>query len=255
MWVLYSHPSRVSITRSYYVFREKVMEDMQFIPSENPGSVERHLIRRENNPLFVERQTTVNSETLMQAQQEDHELLQKFMLDFKETMFKAVDFKPNEDSEVILEIKDSLDKLYATSSTVADDQTRIRESIKKFLNVIMQAVRSGAGNDSHALQELEQEEKAREANFMFLDSKLAADILDPDSPIDESDLIPTLLSADKDDLAITVQLFDQKQISYILSEGENLLNTLDAKGIDVKTNAENFVFIEGYLEFINQQIA
>jgi len=230
------------------------MEDMQFIPSENPGSVERHLIRRNNNPLFSERQTVVNSDSLMNAQKEDHELLQKFMLEFKQTMLKAVDFKSNEDSEVILEIKDTLDKLYATSSTVADDQTRIRESIKKFLNVIMQSVISGAGNDSHALQELEQEEKAREANFMFLDSKLAADILDPESPIDESDLIPTLLSADKDELAITIQLFDKKQLSFILGEGENLLNSLDSEGVDVKQAAENFVFIEGYQEFLKQQV-
>ena len=229
------------------------MEDMTFIPSENPGAFERHLIRRENNPLFGDRQTEVNSDTLMDVQKKDHEILQQFMLDFKEVMTKAISFKPNEDSEVILEIKDALDKLYGVSVCVADDQSRVRESIKKLIAVIMQSVRKGAGDDAHALQELDQEDMAREGNFNFLDSKLVADILDPDSPIEDVDLIPTLLSAQKDDLALASQLFDKEQLVFILSEGEKLLNRLEAEGHDVRKAAENFVFIEGYKQFLEQQ--
>jgi len=231
-----------------------MMEDMTFIPSENPGAFERHLIRKHNNPLFEERQTKINSDTLMEVQKKDHDILQQFMVDFKEVMTKAVTFKPNEDSEVILEIKDKLDKLYATAASVADDQTRVRESIKKLLGVIMQSVRQGAGDDAHALQELEQEEGARAANFEFLESKLVADILDPESPIDNDDLIPTLLSVeDKDELALATQLFDLEQVSFLLAEGEELLNKLDKKGEDVKAAAENFVFIEGYKQYLEQQ--
>jgi len=230
------------------------MEDMTFIPSENPGAFERHLIRRYNNPLFEDRQTEISSDTLMVAQKKDHDILQQFMVDFKETMTKAVTFKPNEDSEIILEVKDKLDKLYATSASVADDQTRVKESIKKLLTVIMQSVRQGAGKDTHALQELDQEEGARAANFEFLESKLVADILDPDSPIDNDDLVPTLLSVkDKDELALVTQLFDLEQITFLLGGGEALLNKLDAAGKDVKEAAENFVFVEGYKHYLEQQ--
>ena len=230
------------------------MEDITFIPSDNPGAFERHLIRRNDNILFGDRQTEITSDTLMDAQKKDHDILQQFMLDFRETMTKAVSFKPNEDSEVILEVKDKLDKLYATSVSVADDQTRVREAIKKLLTVIMQSVRKGAGDDAHALQELDQEEGARTANFEFLESKLVADILDPDSPIENDDLIPTLLSIDdKDELALVTQLFDLEQITFLLAEGESLLNKLDAEGKDVKNAAENFVFIEGYKQYLEQQ--
>jgi hypothetical protein len=117
----------------------------------------------------------------------------------------------------------------------------------------MTSVRKGASDDAQALKELEQEDNAREANFHFLASKLAADILDPDSPITDTDLVPTLLSAEKEDLALASQLFDKEQLSYILSEGEALLNLLEAEGHDVKTPAENFVFIEGYKVFLEQQ--
>ena len=109
------------------------------------------------------------------------------------------------------------------------------------------------GLQTHALQELDQEDMAREANFAFLESKLVADILDPDSPIEDKDLIPTLLSASKDDLALANQLFDQEQLIYILTEAESLLNKLESEGHDVKNAAENFVFIEGYKQFIDQQ--
>jgi len=226
---------------------------MKFIPSQNPGAFERHLIRREKNPLFEERQTLINSDSLMEAQKKDHEILQKFMLDFREVMSQTVSFKANEDSEIILKVKDKLDKLYATSVSIADDQNKVRESIKKLLTIIMKSVRKGAENDTHALQELDQEDMAREANFAFLESKLVADILDPDSPIENEDLIATLLSASKDDLALANQLFDQEQLTYILTEAESLLNKLESEGHDVKNAAENFVFIEGYKQFIEQQ--
>jgi len=223
-----------------------------FYPSENPGAHERHLIRRNNNILFGSRQTEVDSDSLQENQKKDHDILQQFMVDFRETMTKAVSFKPNEDSEVILEVKDRLDKLYASAVSVADDQTRVRESIKKLLSVIMQSVRQGAGNDAHALQELDQEDAAREANFAFLESKLVADILDPDSPIENDDLVPTLLSADKDDLALATQLFDEEQMTFLLGTAEKLLNKLDAEGHDVKQAAENYVFMEGYLTFLKE---
>jgi hypothetical protein len=232
------------------------MEDMTFIPSDNPGAFERHLIRRNNNVLFGDRQTEITSDSLQEVQKKDHEIIQQFMLDFRDTMAKVAAFKPNEESEVILEVKDTLDKLYATSATVGDDQTRMKESIKKLLGVIMGSVRQGAGDDAHALQELDQEDGAREANFEFLESKLVADILDPDSPIDNDDLLPTLLSEkNKDDLALACQLFDKEQVSFLLIEGETLLNTLDKEGKDVQEAAENFVFIEGYKQYLEQQEA
>lgn len=224
-----------------------------FLPSVNPGAHERHLIRRSDNVLFGSRQTEVDSDSLQENQKKDHDVLQQFMLDFRDVVTKAVALKPNEDSEVILEVKDKLDKLYASSVSVADDQNRTRESIQKLLLVIMKSVRKGAEGDTHALQELDQEDMAREAHFKFLESTLVADILDPDSPIEDVDLVPTLLSAEKDDLALACQLFDDGQLSYILTEGENLLNKLDAEGQDVKTASENYVFIEGYKQFMEQQ--
>jgi len=227
--------------------------DATFYPSENPGAHERHLIRRHENILFGDRATEVTSNSLQQNQKIDHDILQRFMLDFREVVNKAVALKPNEDSEVILAVKDQLDKIYASSISVADDQTRVKESIKKLLNVVMLSVRKGAAQDPQALQELAQEDTAREANFTFLESKLVADILDPESPIDNEDLLPTLLCAEKDDLALATQLFDLEQITFLLEQGKQLLDKLDAEAEDITQAAENYVFMEGYLKFLEQR--
>ncbi len=227
--------------------------DITFFPSENPGAYERHLIRRHDNELFGDRATTVDSDSLQAAQKRDHDLLQQFMLEFREVMNTTVALKSNEDSEVILAVKNNLDKLYANSVSVADDQTKVQQSLEKLIQVVMQSVKKGAENDAQALQELAQEESAREAHFAFLQSKLVADILDPDSPIENEDLLPCLLCAEKDDLALATQLFDLEQIGFLLQQGKFLLDKLDEKGIDVTTAAENYVFMEGYQRFLEQR--
>jgi len=116
----------------------------------------------------------------------------------------------------------------------------------------MQSVKKGAENDPKALQELAQEESAREAHFAFLQSKLVADILDPESPIENEDLLPTLLCAEKDDLALASQLFDIEQVTFLLEQGKLMLDKLDVEGKDITKAAENYVFLEGYKKFLEQ---
>lgn len=227
------------------------MTDFILQPSENPGSHERHLNRKHNNPLFAEKQVERNQETMLKAQQEDHEILLEFHEQFQKAVHDTVELKPNVDSDIVLKLKDNLDRLYEKASIVADDQTYTKESIKKLISVIMQSIRNGAGNDMQAHQELDQEEAAREAHFQMLESKLVADLLDPDSPIHKDELIPTLLSAKKDNLALAIRLFDEDQLSLIILDGEKLINALGAQQVDITAAAENLVFIQGYVEFLN----
>ena len=224
-----------------------------FYPSQYPGAYERHFLRRNENPLFGLRQTDPASDNLQRWQAKDHDILQGFIIDFRELLGRVTQLKANENSDVILEIKDRLDALYSQSACVADDQSLMQESIKKLLDVVTQSIRKSANDNKQALQELEQEEKAREANFKFLESNLVADILDPKSPIENNDLLPTLLSAEKDDLALAVQLFDEKQMGLLLSEGSLLLEGLNKKGSNTKKAIENFGFMESYLSFLKQQ--
>ncbi|MEE9350949.1 MAG: hypothetical protein V3U78_01715, partial [Thiotrichaceae bacterium] len=111
--------------------------------------------------------------------------------------------------------------------------------------------RNGAGTDVQAHKELDQEEAARDAHFGMLSTPLVADLLAPESPIHKDELVPTLLSAEKDELAPAIQLFDQDQLTLIIREGEDLINSLLNQNIDINSAAENLVFIQGYIEFLD----
>ncbi len=222
---------------------------MIFKPSDNPGSFERHLLRKVDNPLFTD-SPELNDDTLEEVQRQDHDIIVQFMQTFQKTLEKTVALKGNEESDVVLGLKDQLDKLYEQASAVGDDQAKVRKGIIKLLEVIMLSVRKGASDDDHAHQELDQEGEARKAHFALLDSPLVADFLNPASPIAENELVPTLLSAEKDELALVVQIFDEEQIESVITQSADLISKLDVQGVDTVKASENGVFIQGYLEYL-----
>lgn len=217
-------------------------------PSEHPGSHERHLLRKASNPLFPNA-PTLDDDNLIDAQRLDHEALQTFNTEFRALLEKTTSLTGNVESEVILQLKDRLDRAYETASSIGGNTTAMKGAIRKLLGFMMASVRRGAGNDAHAHLELDQEETAREAHFALLDASLVADLLHPESPIHPDELLPTLLSADKDELQLALQMFDEVQLLAILSQGAALLEQLQGEGVDVSLPQEKLAFMQGYAEF------
>ncbi len=224
---------------------------MIFKKSDNPGSHERHLLRRNNNPLFQTRQSELNDDSMMVAQEKDHNEILKFHEGFKKVLNDTINLKPNEESDVILELKNRLEALYEQAHRIGDDQSETKAALKKLLDVIMVSIRKGAGNDVQAHQELDQEETARKAHFELLESPLVADILNPDSVISEDDLVPCLLSSSKDELSKVLQLFDQTQLISIAVRADELITTLLKEKQNIPEAIENLIFIQGYIEYIS----
>jgi hypothetical protein len=194
---------------------------MSLLFSERPGRHERHLLRKYENPLFPEAARRLTQEQLTEAQRLDHEELVAYIGDLRNMVGEAVALGPYEQSDVILELKERLDQAYETACRLADDQTPNKEAIKKLVEVIMQSVWKGAGNDTLAHQELEQEEIARQAHFELLESPLVADLLDPESPIAQDELLPSLLSAEQADFEAAITLFDSAQLEALLNQAES----------------------------------
>lgn len=218
-------------------------------PSEQPGSCERHLLRKANN-LFFPDKTELNDDNLLTAQTKDHNARQQFSNDFITLVNDITALSSNVDSEMILELKNQLDQAYEKASVVGGDQSKSKDAIRKLITHIMAAVRRSAGNDMQAQRELDQEQEAREAHFALLESPLVADLLNPDSPIHTDELIPTLLTASKEDLQLALQIFDEVQLVTILGSGAELVEQLQDDGVDVSDALEKLAFIQGYAEFI-----
>jgi len=216
--------------------------------AEHPGSHERHLLRKAANPLF-ENAVILDDDALLDAQRSDQGALAAFQAEFQQLLEATIALKGTVESDVVLQLKDRLDRAYETASHLAGEQSAVKEAIRKLLRFIMGAVREGAGNDAQAHHELDQEEMAREAHFSLLGSRVVADLLNPASPIQPDELIPTLLSSSKDELQLALQLFDEVQLLAILTDGAKRLEHLQDNGIHVEEAWQTLAFMQGYAEF------
>lgn len=196
--------------------------------SEKPGARERHLLRRKNNPLFPPERQTVSPQEFAQTLRQDREDVTGFMQHFQDLVAKAVNLETNADSQVILDLKQELDHSYETCCGLSDDQSEIKQAIRKLLQVIMKAIWLGAEQDPQAQSKLRDEETARNLHFQLLETPLVADLLNPESPIQQNELSPTLLSASEAELHQALQLFEAEQLASICSEGKQLLLNLEA---------------------------
>lgn len=191
--------------------------------SQRPGRHERHYRCRIGNPLFSDSPARPDDAALLEAQRLDHEELLGFLADLRATVRRAAELQPNEGSEVILEIKERLDRLYEMSAGLAEDHDNNQAALTQLLEVIMRNVERGAAGDPQALDKLAQERLARAAHFALLASPLVADLLHPQSVISAADLAPTLLSATEDELAPALQLFDLEQAIQLYSDARECL--------------------------------
>lgn len=201
---------------------------MTLIFSQRPGRHERHLIRKLDNPLFPEGQRTASPQRLLDAQERDHDELVEFIGAFRALVQRAIHLKATEESQVVLELKEALDRAYEQASALADDQTATKQAIVKLVGVVMDAVRAGAAGDPVALKELADEETARAAHFRLLEQPLVADILDPRSVIGPDELAATLLSESEAAVTAALELLDNNQLGVIQQEASALLARLHA---------------------------
>lgn len=200
---------------------------MQVPFSEHPGRHERHFRRKLHNALFNDPLDGYSDEQLLEVQRLDHEELIGFLGELREHVQLAVDLKPNEESQVVLDLKERLDKLYEKASGLADDQSGNKSALRQLIAVIMKTVRAQAQGDALAASELEQEEEARTLHFSLLEQPLVADLLHPESLIGSSELVPTLLSEHEDAVASALELFDAQQLTVIHAQAAQLLGARD----------------------------
>ena len=122
--------------------------------SNQPGVRERHLLRKRDNPLFSGDARDITNEELATARLDDGLEMDKFVQEFQELVQRAVELDPNTPSETILEIKEQLDHSYQRACALPGDQSAIKKAIRQLIEVIMNAVRSGIGNDAYATRQL-----------------------------------------------------------------------------------------------------
>jgi hypothetical protein len=203
-----------------------------------PGYWERHLARRYHNPLFAAEQRMVSERELSEARRRDNKELEAFQADFRQLLEDAAALDGSVDSDVVLKLKEQADRLHEHSVGLAADLSQAREAMTKLVAAIMAAVSQGATGDPRAMDELAQEREARAQHYRLLESVLIADLLRPDSPLQQQDLLPTLLSSEAADLELALQLFDDEQLAALAEQAQVLLNERTAEGVSLPASAQ-----------------
>jgi len=204
-------------------------ETLRFNPQ--PGRWERHLQRKQGNPLFAAQAAAINEDHIRQAQHKDRQELADFMRDFEQLVIDVASLDAHVESDVVLELKSRLDQAWEKSSLLTGDQSELQHAIEQLLAVIMLSIRQAAADDPKAQMELKQEDEARRAHFKLLKYKLIGDLLDPDSVIQADELLPTLLSEPDEVFYAALDFFDEQQCSQMHTQGLSLLQQLQDKGL------------------------
>jgi len=198
--------------------------------AERPGPRERHLRRRQGNPLFPEARRQVSPPDWISARRADAEELEGFVTTFQALVGEAAALEAKSESEQVLDLKARLEQAYEQCAGLGGDVTELKGALRTLLDLVMQAIARGAQGDALAVAELQREALARSAHFELLEEPLVADLLRPDSPIEQDELVPVLLSTTQQALQAVLHLFDAAQLEALCAEGRALLATLQGQG-------------------------
>lgn len=198
---------------------------VEMLFSKLAGRRERLLKRQFENPLFGD--INIEPFDIQDARREDAAEVEHFINDFRDLVVQVTELKPSADSEQVLKLKEALDKMYEASAGLAGDQSEIKDMIKRLLGMIMQSMWTAVGNDAMGISKLEMEEQARQAHFTLLEHPFIADLLAPDSVINEALMVPSLLSEAADTVILAVQLFEPEQQQLVYQQSIELLKNMD----------------------------
>ena len=194
--------------------------------SESPGSRERHLIRKYDNPLFTQSLIKLTQTDIDTARQKDVDDYNAFLDDFNDLLQEVSLLSGQVDTEVILELKERIDRLYERCVSFGVDHEEYKKALQKLHQTIMSAIRQAAEVDSMALKEIEREQQVRDLHIELMEYKLVSDLLRADSPIQDNELVPTLLSEDAEAVQVVMSLFEPAQQQAIRNEAKALLDRL-----------------------------
>jgi len=197
---------------------------MSYLFSKFPGIRERHLQRQYKNLLFPQSQQDFNEQQLFSACDKDQQERNDFLHDFQQLIEEVAQLKPNEGSETMLDLKSRLDQSYEQCCALAGENDIEKQAITQLVGIIMSAVWKSASGDAQAEASLKDEELARTAHYQLLQLPLVVDLLRPDSPIKENDLLPSLLSESEEALKAAFYLFDEKQQAVLCLQAVELLD-------------------------------
>ncbi len=200
--------------------------------SAQPGAYERHAQRKYDNPILYGLDRHLAENEVEQAREKDQQDLLGFLDAFADTVQEATALDDSVKSDVVLDLKQQLERLYVTSASLAGDMDQHQQALLKLIDICMASIRRGAEGDPPAIKKIEEETQARSVYFELLETPLVAELMRGDEIISADDLIPTLLIQTDVNLLNTLELFEPEHLSIILEQAEQHIEKVRVKLID-----------------------
>lgn len=220
--------------------------------STQPGPRERQLQRRYNNPLFgvdaIVAHQPISQAQVKQAQLDDQQAVQEFMVQFRELMQRVVALDKNIDSDAILLIKAQLEQQYALCVGMQGDSAAVQAATRKLIHTISATLRNASKGDPHALEKLKDDEEHTALHLQLCQHAIVSDILNPDEVFAESELVPSLLGESEDALQAALALFPPERVHEMAEEGKALLAKTEAAGHSLPLAWQRLGQIERWLK-------
>jgi len=200
--------------------------------SAQPGAYERHVQRKFNNPLLYALDQPLSEKEVEQAREKDQQDLRVFLDTFQDTVQETAALAGSVEADILLDLKQQLERLYVTSASLAGDMQQHQEALLKLIDICMAGIQRGAEGDQGALKKLDDEIQARLVFFKLLESALAADLIRGDEIISANELLPTLLSQSGPDLINSLELFEPEHLSIILEQATDYFEKVSSNLAD-----------------------
>ena len=217
--------------------------------SAKPGFWERHIQRKVENPRLFSAAKVAQQADVEAAWQRDQQELARFQADFKQLLEDMVALQGAVDTDVILQLKERIDRLYIHSKGDANLASEA-EALLKLHAVVMMAVMRASADDPLAREEIEQEQAAHAMHLRLLEYPLTAHLLRADSPIAGDELVPILLGESLATLRAVLGMFDPAQLVALCGDARSLLDAIHPPGADVSRAQERLALMRGIANVI-----
>jgi hypothetical protein len=152
-------------------------------------------------------------------------------------------------------LKDRIDALYEHCAGLGGDFAMQKQGLRQLNQLIMQVILSTASQKIDLIEKLHAEIAARDGHFALLEYPLVAHLLHPKSPVNATNIIPTLLTESDAALRAAMNLFGQEQRQILLEESTNLLNQLKNQGHPLPEMWQKLVIMQEEPKILSKTIS
>ncbi|MCG8383552.1 MAG: hypothetical protein MJA28_15265 [Gammaproteobacteria bacterium] len=214
--------------------------------SKSPGIRERHLIRKQDNPLLVS-DKPLSQQDIREARTADQKEVNEFLVDLYKLIAKAPKLDLEENFDEALDYMQQLGAKECLSVTLGGALAPVKPRLARMIDNVTRALWRSAAHHTHVMAQLEAFEGEREAHQELLQHQFIADLMHADNIISAHDFVQVLLYEDEDVIKTMMAVLGQDQRDFVQKKARAFARKFES----LDEISEDFQPIQAALEVIS----